>query len=283
MIGGNVTSDSPRSRPGTVLALAKKAWKHPALRRQDRGAKGLEETIEDVLPGGVPSSGWINLPDLPGCFCVAAGAGSRGAYTTTDVWVVRLSRSGVGVPLLWSTPVAVDPEQVSHHPLVASRALLTGKVRALPSAVGVRAPTSSLSKGTLDTLMSVADALFSGDAGPPPAERIAWLRAELSDFMSRSTFAGRALFTLAGFVIGWLLPLSIQSAPPFRRLSLSQRVAALTKMESGRAAPLLIAVRALMCLMYYEHPDAGLELGVDTKGPAAGALYEAESASGASS
>jgi len=172
--------------------------------------------------------------------------------------------------------VAVDPELVEHHPLVTSRALLTGKVRPLPSTAGTCAATGSLGSGPLDTLMSVAEALFSTYDGAPPPERIAWLRGELSDFMSRSTRTGRALFTLAAIVISIVAPLRVGSLPPFRRMSLKQRVHALQKFETSKLAPLLIAVRAIVCLIYYEHPDAVHALGFDAKGPAAGKLYQPE-------
>lgn len=174
--------------------------------------------------------------------------------------------------------MSVDPERAEHHPLVASRALLAGRVRPLPSAAGMRAPTGGLSRGTLDTLMSIADALFSTDAGAPPAERIQWLRGELSDFMARGTLTGRALFTLAAFVISVVAPLRIGALPPFRRLSLTKRVHALQLFEASRLSGLLIAVRALICLMYYEHPDAARGLRLDLNGPPDGKLYVPERA-----
>jgi hypothetical protein len=146
----------------------------------------------------------------------------------------------------------------------------------LPSSSGVAARNGSLGRGTLDTLMAVADALFSTERGSPPAERIAFLRHELSDFMARSTRTGRALFTLAALAMSIVAPLSIGKMPPLRRLSLSDRVRALQRFEASTLAPLLLAVRALMCLIYYEHPDALRELGVDSAGPAEGKLYTPE-------
>jgi len=170
--------------------------------------------------------------------------------------------------------VTVDPERVEHHPLVASRALLSGNVRPLPSPLGTRASSGALGSGTLDTLMSVAEALFSSDAGAPPAERITWLRSELSDFMGRGTFTGRALFTIAAFAISLFAPLRVGRLPPFRRMPLGKRVHALQVFEASRLSPLLIAVRAILCLLYYEHPDAVVALGFDATGPEAGKLYE---------
>lgn len=170
--------------------------------------------------------------------------------------------------------MSVDPKHVEHHPLVASSALLSGKTRPLPSPVGTLAISGALGNGTLDTLMSVAEALFSTSAGAPPAERIAWLRGELKDFMGRGTFTGRTLFTVAALVISLVAPLRVGSLPPFRRMPLGKRVQALALFEASKLSPLLIAVRAILCLLYYEHPDSVHALGFDATGPEAGKLYE---------
>jgi len=48
-----------------------------------------------------------------------------------------------------------------------------------------------------------------------------------------------------------------------RALPLGDRSHALEKMESSRFALPLLAVKAMLCIIYYEHPDAAREIGFD--------------------
>lgn len=164
------------------------------------------------------------------------------------------------------------------HPLVATRALLEGRARAYPSDVGARRPTGEANSRALDRLMLIAEALFSRDASPPPAARIAWLRGEMGDFLSRAAPLGRLLFVMGSLVVSLWAPVLVGSLPPLSRLSFARRVQALTKFESRRVAPVLIALRAILCLLYYEHPDAAQDVGIDASGPPGGKLFGAADA-----
>jgi len=166
----------------------------------------------------------------------------------------------------WQTRIDDDGE-LPAHPLVATRALLEGRARPLPGAAGVREPTGRMGAGTLDILMAIAEALFSVADEPPPAERIAWLRQEFSDFMSRASMQGRLLFTLAARIVSIAAPLLIGKLPGLTRLSVAERVRALTRLERRPLAPLLIALRAILCLIYYEHPDVASEVDLGVSGP----------------
>lgn len=169
------------------------------------------------------------------------------------------------------------------HPLVATRALLEGRARPFPSAAGARQPTGTPSTRALDRLALIAEALFSKDGSPPPRERIAWLRAELGDFLSRASLLGRAMFVVGSLVVCWLAPVFVGALPPLSRLPLSRRIEALECFEGRRVAPVLIALRAILCLLYYEHPDAAAEVGIGAAGPPGGKLFgaiDAESGKG---
>ncbi len=160
------------------------------------------------------------------------------------------------------------------HPLVATRALLERRARAFPSDVGVRQATGEASPRALDRLMLISEALFSKDGTPPAPERIAWLRAEVGDFLSRASPLGRLLFVLGSLVVCWLAPLFVGALPPLARLPFARRVEALERFETRRVAPVLIALRAILCLLYYEHPDAAREVGIDPGGPAGGKFLD---------
>lgn len=156
------------------------------------------------------------------------------------------------------------------HPLVATRALLEGRARPLPSPVGERRPNGALGSGALETLMAVGEALFSKGGAPPPEERMDFLRREVTDSMARGGPMLRLQITLAALVVSVIAPLCVGRIGRARGLPLALRVEALSKMERARAAPMLIAIRALLCLLYYEHPDAAAEAGLPVRGPKEG-------------
>lgn len=166
----------------------------------------------------------------------------------------------------WQSTIEDDGE-LEAHPLVATRALLAGRARSLPSAAGQHPPSGRMGRGALDAVMAIAEALFSVDGKAPPAERIAWLRHEFDDFTSRATGQGRFLFSIAARIISLVAPLLIGKLPTLRRLSIEDRVRALTRLEERPLAPLLIALRAILCLLYYEHPDVPPEIDLGVSGP----------------
>jgi hypothetical protein len=165
-----------------------------------------------------------------------------------------------------------DASAPAHHPLVATRALLEGRVGALPGPLAERRPSGRLPRFALNAMLHVAEALFSVRNAPPPPERMAWLAAELDDFMARAGGAGRLQFAVASGLVTLLAPLRVGRLPGLGRLALRDRVYALERFEETLAAPLLIALRAILCLLYYEHPDAAREVGIGVAGPAGARL-----------
>lgn len=110
-------------------------------------------------------------------------------------------------------------------------------------------------------LRAFAEALFSSKAGPPPPERIDWLMKEMDDYLQRAGPGARFIFGISLLVVGWLAPLMILRAPTLKGLELSERVKALTRMEESFAAAFVLAVKAFLCVVYYEHPDVQREVG----------------------
>jgi hypothetical protein len=115
----------------------------------------------------------------------------------------------------------------------------------------------------LGALGAVAEALFATDTGPPPRDRIDWLTAECEDFLSRAGSRSRLLVRLAVLAVSVLAPLLVLRFRPLRRLPLGERVRALRVLEASPVAGPLFAVKALLSLIYYEHPDAAREIGFD--------------------
>jgi hypothetical protein len=120
-----------------------------------------------------------------------------------------------------------------------------------------------VSAGTLVTLRAVAEALFATSAGPPSAERIDWLLLEIEDFLARAGPRTRFVLGLAVFAVNLLAPLLVLRFISLRRLPLAHRVHALRNLENSPLAAPLFAVKALLYLIYYEHPEAAREVGFD--------------------
>jgi hypothetical protein len=115
----------------------------------------------------------------------------------------------------------------------------------------------------LDAIGALAEALFATRDGAPPPERLAWLRADVDDFLSRAGAKSRLVLRLSLLAVSVLAPLAIGRVPPLGRLSLAERSRAITKLERGAFALPLLAVKAVLCILYYEHPEAAREIGFD--------------------
>jgi hypothetical protein len=124
---------------------------------------------------------------------------------------------------------------------------------------------------TLLAARALAEAIFSTTSGPPPRDRLDWLMRELDDFLGRSGVRTRTVLRLSIFVVSWLAPLLTFRVRPLRALALPARIDALERLERSRAALPLLATKAILSVLYYEHPDAAREIGFDgaclTQGP----------------
>ena len=110
---------------------------------------------------------------------------------------------------------------------------------------------------TRRSIRAVAEALFSGAAGPPPAERLDWAVAEVLDLLRHAGARSRLLFQLCLLLVSWLAPLWIFRLPPLRRLSTADRIRALGRLEDSPAcASLVLACKAVLCMVYYEEEAA---------------------------
>lgn len=112
--------------------------------------------------------------------------------------------------------------------------------------------------------MRVAEALFHDGERPPPADRLAWLEVELADFTQRAGPRARLLFRAALFALWWIAPLFAWTMPTFGRLPVARRIRVLERADRSAllSAPFL-AVKAILCILYYEHPDVAREIHFD--------------------
>jgi hypothetical protein len=107
-----------------------------------------------------------------------------------------------------------------------------------------------------------AEALFSDESGAPPGERIDWLLRELDDFVSHAGARTELILRGGLMTASWPRPPLIAKAPPLARLSVADRCRALEKLEHTPAGLPLLALKAMLCIIYYEHPDVLRAAGI---------------------
>ncbi len=119
-----------------------------------------------------------------------------------------------------------------------------------------------VSPRTVRGALAIADGVFSrGGRGLPP-ERAAWLAREIEDYLSRGSVAARLMLSAMIALVSLVAPLMIARLGPLGRLATSDKARALERLEARFGEPLL-AVKAMLCLLYYEHADAAREVGFD--------------------
>lgn len=73
----------------------------------------------------------------------------------------------------------------------------------------------------------------------------------------------RLLFQICLWLVNLLAPLSIGKLRTLGGLDVVTRIRALERLErTPRGAALVLALKALLCTVWYEHPDAAREVGV---------------------
>lgn len=126
-----------------------------------------------------------------------------------------------------------------------------------------RASRPGLPPRVLRAARAVAEALFATEEGPPPGDRLDYLERDLADFFGHVTLRARLLFRACLATVFWLAPLLISRLPPLSRLAPEERVRALERLEATPLSLPLLGAKAILCIVYYEHPDAAREIGWD--------------------
>ena len=125
-------------------------------------------------------------------------------------------------------------------------------------------PGPGLSPWMRAEVRALAEALFSTHAGPPPAERVDWLVDDLHDFLSHAGARARVSFQLCLTAVSALAPVTVGHRPSLARLSHEDRLRSLERLERSPAALAIFGAKAILCMIYYEHPDAPREGGFVT-------------------
>jgi hypothetical protein len=121
------------------------------------------------------------------------------------------------------------------------------------------------SDATRRDVRAFAEAFFSRDYDPPPRERMDWFLDDLDDFVSRLNPRSRGLFHLVMAVPTYVAPLCVKHLGRLEDLPVRSRVAALDALERSPLGLPLFAAKAMVSLVYYEHPDAAREIGWDQR------------------
>jgi hypothetical protein len=126
-----------------------------------------------------------------------------------------------------------------------------------------RASRRGLPARSLRAARTLAEAIFTCDDGPPPAERLDWLIDDLADFFGHVTLRARLLFRACLATVFWLAPIAIGRFAPLSSLTIEERIRALEALERTPFSLPLLGAKAGLSVVYYEHPDAAAEIGWD--------------------
>ncbi len=118
---------------------------------------------------------------------------------------------------------------------------------AVPPGPGLSPSLRAATRGLVETL-------FATEEGPAPADRVDWLCDDLHDFMARSGARARGLYRLCVTAITWLGPLHVRRLGRFADLPFEARAEALERMERGPFGMAVFGAKAMLCILWYEHP-----------------------------
>jgi hypothetical protein len=126
-----------------------------------------------------------------------------------------------------------------------------------------RVQPTMLSTSSTHRIRALAEAVFSNEGVIPSTHRLNWLMDEINDFLTKAGALSRTSYLAALYALTSSAPLFVASVKPFHKLSLAKRVTALQRVENSPISGTLFASKALLCLLYYEHPEVGPEVGFD--------------------
>ena len=106
---------------------------------------------------------------------------------------------------------------------------------------------------------AVVEAMFADESGPPPPDQVRFVAEDIQEFLFYSGLRLRWLYGACLFAVVWLAPLLSGSAPLIF-LPWQQRVRQLARAESSLFALPFLLVKTVICIIYFEHPDAEADL-----------------------
>lgn len=111
-------------------------------------------------------------------------------------------------------------------------------------------------------LLALGQDLYDRGGGVP-RDRLAWAVAEADDFLAHAGPRTTLFFALAMLAVEWGPVLMSAGLGRMSRLTPERRRAYLERLDRSNLAILLALPKALLSLVYYEHPEALAETGYD--------------------
>lgn len=115
--------------------------------------------------------------------------------------------------------------------------------------------------GLLARARAVAEALFATAEGAPPPKRLDWVERELRSFLGHAGAQARFVFGASVYAVTLLGPLVAGKLGGFAALGLADRMRVLEKVEKSFLSTPLLGVKAILCIVYFEHPEAARHIG----------------------
>lgn len=123
-----------------------------------------------------------------------------------------------------------------------------------------------LSPRAMLVIRAIAEALFDDGEGGPPSDRLTWFEREINDFFASADGLSSLLLQVAPWALELSPLLTLTKPALFTQLSRAERQLCLERMEHSSFPPfglLYLLCKALICLIYFEHPEALASLGFD--------------------
>lgn len=126
-----------------------------------------------------------------------------------------------------------------------------------------RRTPAKVSEGTLRRSIAIAEVLFQTDAGPVDPARLAWVKDEFRSFLGHAGPWARFLAGACSLFTTVLGPLLCGKFSGFASLPIEERLRVLERLEASPFALVLLGIKTMLCILYYEQPEAAAEIGFD--------------------
>lgn len=93
--------------------------------------------------------------------------------------------------------------------------------------------------------------------------RFDWLEEDFTAFYGHSQGRARLVLSVALLALAWIAPLFVFRFGPLWRLPVALRTEALERIESSPLAPTALAAKAILCILWFEHPETMRETSTE--------------------
>ncbi len=118
-------------------------------------------------------------------------------------------------------------------------------------------------RGWLRNIHALGAVMFARREGPPSDARLNWLCREVERMNRSMKGQPNLVFRASLLAVSVVAPLLVLRLPPFRRLRFETRVRALERFERSIFGMMLFALKAILCIVWFEHPEEAKAIGFD--------------------